>query len=51
MADFYDSRGNYMHSMLYPGTVGYPVNTENMTDEEKESLEPIRVDKYLDDEE
>ncbi len=50
MPDHYDSRGNYLYTTLIPGTVGYPINTEDMSDEEKEALEPIKIDRYPDEE-
>lgn len=50
MADFYDSHGNYIKTVLYPGTMGYPINTEDMEEDEIARLEPIEVSKCSDDE-
>ncbi len=49
MADFYDSHGNYIKTVLYPGTVGYPINIEDMDEDEIAKLEPIEIDRYSDD--
>ncbi|MBV6513850.1 MAG: hypothetical protein FMNOHCHN_03406 [Ignavibacteriaceae bacterium] len=50
MADFYDSQGNYIETVLYPGTMGYPYDTSDMDEDEISQLEPIIIKKYEDDE-
>lgn len=41
MADYYDGNGYFLYSVSVPGTVGYPINTDGMTDEEIANLQPI----------
>lgn len=37
MADYYDAFGNYIGTVIYPGTVGYP----DSEDEDESDQQPI----------
>ena len=49
MPEIYDSYGNYIKTILVPGTVGYPINTDDMDEDEIANLEPIETTDQLED--
>lgn len=49
MPEIHDSFGNYVKTVLVPGTVGYPINTDDMDEDEIANLEPIEINEYDED--